>query len=201
MQPISLVQEPFLPPISPEDQSRTYTLVLDLSETLCTFKFTDSQEVDLLLIRPGVHHFLRELSKLYELAIFTSSTQDFADWAIDIIDPHRYVKHRLYRQHVTYEEGSAVGFKDIAKLGRDLSRVIIIDNTYETMQLHPYNGVQIRTWTGDTTDTALSFLLPILQLISRKQVADVRVALSLMALQINAQLLNGVNADFEFILE
>ena len=39
------------------------------------------------------------MNALYEVVIFTAAMQDYADWVIDQIDPDRFIKYRLYRQH------------------------------------------------------------------------------------------------------
>lgn len=43
--------------------------------------------------------FLRWLSKLYEIVIFTASLSKYADVIIDKLDQDNYCKHRLYREH------------------------------------------------------------------------------------------------------
>ena len=52
-----------------------------------------------LLIRPYAREFLAEMSKFFEIVIFTAATQDYADWAIDILDTEGHISHRLYRKH------------------------------------------------------------------------------------------------------
>ena len=81
-----------------------YTLVLDLDETLIHFEAgnnTNEEEEGFYMIRPGCCRFLRELSKLYEIVVFTAAMPDYADWILDQIDEPGYVAHRLYRQHCT----------------------------------------------------------------------------------------------------
>ena len=51
------------------------------------------------MVRPYCNKFLTELSKYFEIVIFTAAMQDYADWIIDGIDHKGNVKHRLYRQH------------------------------------------------------------------------------------------------------
>jgi TFIIF-interacting CTD phosphatase-like protein len=60
---------PFLPPL--EDQG-TYTLVLDLDETLVHYFEGDGDGH--FLVRPGVREFLLTLSEYYEIVIFTAAT-------------------------------------------------------------------------------------------------------------------------------
>ena len=51
-----------------------YTLVLDLDETLV--HYVEEEDNAYILIRPGAEKFIEELSKYYELVIFTAATQD-----------------------------------------------------------------------------------------------------------------------------
>lgn len=68
-----LIKEPFLPPLM-SIQERTFTLVLDLDETLVHFEEVD--DVGQFYIRPFAKEFLDELSQFYELVIFTAATKD-----------------------------------------------------------------------------------------------------------------------------
>lgn len=78
--------------------------------------------------RPYLDEFLNELRNFYEIVIFTSGIQEYADSVVDVIDKNKCVSHRLYRVHTIYEDYSFV--KNLENLGRDLSKVIIIDNNY-----------------------------------------------------------------------
>jgi CTD small phosphatase-like protein 2 len=49
------------------------------------------------LIRPGAIRFLQELSKYYEIVVFTAAMPDYADWILDNVDRQKVIKHRLYR--------------------------------------------------------------------------------------------------------
>lgn len=91
--------------------------------------------------------------------------KDYADWAIEHLTNSNCISHRLYRQHAT---PSASGFyiKDLSRLGRDLSRTIIVDNIAENFQLQPENGIFIKSWFTDPSDTALFELAPLLVAIA-----------------------------------
>ena len=71
-----MVNIPYLPPIDKE----VYTLVLDLDETLIHLETDDDaqdeEEQVYYLIRPGAIKFLNNLSKYYELVIFTAAMPD-----------------------------------------------------------------------------------------------------------------------------
>lgn len=152
----NLNHNPKLPPVPSPD---TYTLVLDLDETLVHYFENDGMGD--YGIRPGMYDFLRRMSSLgYELVIFTAATQDYADWVIDQIDPERLIAHRLYRQHAL--PWGPLFVKDLTRLGRNLDRTLIIDNVLENFMLQPHNGIFILTWYDDPNDTALFQLAPLL---------------------------------------
>ena len=65
------VDPPYLPPLEDEN---TYTLVLDLDETLV--HYYESGNEGHYLIRPGCDEFLKEMSECYEVVIFTAALQE-----------------------------------------------------------------------------------------------------------------------------
>ena len=91
--------------------------------------------------------------------------QDYADWAIDHFQHKNCISHRFYRQHAL---PAASGFyvKDLSRIGRDISRMIIVDNIAENFQLQPENGIFIKSWFTDDRDTALFELAPLLVAIA-----------------------------------
>ena len=83
-----------------------------------------------------------------------------------------------------------VYIKDLSKLGRPLAKTIIVDNVAENFSRQPDNGIFIKSWFDDTSDTALIELAPLLKRkwnffeitflfteIVQKNVKDVRDAL------------------------
>jgi Dullard-like phosphatase family protein len=133
---------PFLPPNEKPD---LYTLVLDMDETLIHTKEMQSSK-SIFLIRPYCQEFLDEMSKHFEIVIFTAAVKEYADKILDSIDEPRRIAHRLYREHTRIED--YVSIKDLGMIGRDLSRCIIIDNIASNFKLQPRNGIAISTWTG-----------------------------------------------------
>ena len=96
------------PEITPEDleakykfptMEHQYLLLLDLDETLV--HRNDNIEGDVLLsfyfeeectkiwvnFRPFLYKFLRKMSKIYDIGVFTASTKRYADTVLDYIDP------------------------------------------------------------------------------------------------------------------
>ena len=145
---------PFLPP-KREDDNREYTLVLDLDETLVHF-FEDNNEA-YVKVRMGAECFISILSQFCEIVIFTASTKFYADTVINGLDCKDLIDHKLYREH-TYDY-NGINAKDLSKLGRDLNKVIIIDNIEENYMFQPNNGLNIIDFEGDENDNELHFIL------------------------------------------
>jgi len=102
--------------------------------------------------------FLNSMSTFCELIIYTAATKDYADIILDSIEINRkYFSYRLYRQHTSFHGISLV--KDLSWLGRDLRRVLIIDNIGDNFKLQHSNGLLIKTWTGEIKDEEFKFLL------------------------------------------
>ena len=111
-------------------------------------------------IRPYAREFLAQMSHYYELVIFTCGMQDYADWVLDNLDQEGRIDTRLYRQHV--DRDGTLFVKDLSKLGRDLKKVIIVDNLAQNFSRQSENGILIRSWFDDKEDMALKELAPIL---------------------------------------
>ena len=145
-----------LPPINP---NRQYTLVLDLDETLIHFE-DNGKGQSRFLIRPFAKNFILEVSKYFEVVVFTAALQDYADFILDKLDHEGYISHRLYRRNTVFVDN--VYQKDLSRLGRPLSRTLIVDNNADNFQLQPDNGIYIKSWYSDPEDQALEQLAPIL---------------------------------------
>ena len=115
---MELPKSPFLP--EKETSEKEYTLVLDLDETL--IHFVDMGADSYFLIRPGVHNFLEEMNKYYEIVVFTAGMKDYADWVLDQLDGNRIIKHRLYRHHV--RQNGVYLVKDLGKIGRNINSLL-----------------------------------------------------------------------------
>lgn len=56
-----------------------------------------------------------------------------------------------------------VFIKDLSRIGRPLHRTIIVDNVAENFSQQPDNGIFIKSWFDDVSDTALLELAPLLK--------------------------------------
>lgn len=147
-------KSPFLPTF----HQKPFTLVLDLDETLGHF---DGKR---FLLRPGCHEFIKAMSEFFEIVLFTSAEESYANIAMRAVDVDNLVKLRLYRQHLTLHEGKPA--KDLSKLGRNLDRTFIVDDRQSNFRLQPKSGIQIAPWFGAQDDRELSKL----QMLLTKQI-------------------------------
>lgn len=160
----------YLPPISMESSKNFiyhhYTLIIDLEGTLTnsfqTNNFINNYLQKKVMIRPYCTTFLERMSRLFEIVIFSDLPKFESDLIIEKIDPSkRYIKHRLYERHLEFKNGQKV--KNLARLGRDLSKTIIVDHQAFSFALQPENGIILKTWTGNRDDYALQELAPLLE--------------------------------------
>ncbi len=81
--------------------------------------------------------------------------------------------------------------KDISRLGRDITKIIIVDNMPQNFRLQKENGIFIKTFYGeDQEDSALYELIPILTKIATNGL-DVRKSLN----QFKDDILNKVSSN------
>ena len=155
---------------------KPYTLILDLDETLVSFQIKTEKE-GTLRARPFLFAFLEEMGHYYELIIWTSATESYANTLIDAIEyDKQYFDFILYREHATIINDEFV--KDLNRVGRGLDRIIIVDDMPQNFRLQKQNGITIKPFLGDDyNDTALYDLLPILKHIAEDG-NDVRIELA-----------------------
>ena len=140
----------FLPPIK---YPYTCTLVLDLDETLIHYKMEISKNYEnpkknVLILRPDLILFLKEMKKIYEIVLFSYATYEYIEKILKIIESkEKFFEHILDRRHITYENGSYI--KNLSLIGRDLKNVIIIDDKPQAFKMHKENGIFIKPFYGD----------------------------------------------------
>jgi Dullard-like phosphatase family protein len=162
------IKEPFLPPI--DNNKFIYTLVLDLDETLV--HYIEEKDRHYVQVRPYAEYFISEMGKYFELVIFTSAEEEYANIVLDEIDKNRVISHKLYRRHVEFNDGFCL--KDLNKLGRDIKKVCIIDNDKNNFKLHEDNGIEIKEFLGEQDDNELDLLGDLLMAIIESNLDDIR---------------------------
>ena len=162
------IKEPFLPPI--DNNKFIYTLVLDLDETLV--HYIEEKDRHYVQVRPYAEYFISEMGKYFELVIFTSAEEEYANIVLDEIDKNKVIAHKLYRRHVEFNDGFCL--KDLNKLGRDIKKVCIIDNDKNNFKLHEDNGIEIKEFLGEQDDNELDLLGDLLMSIIESNLDDIR---------------------------
>jgi CTD small phosphatase-like protein 2 len=91
---------------------------------------------------------------------------------------NKYFDYRFYRQHATIVNNDFI--KDLSKIGRDINRMIIVDNMPQNFRLQKENGIFIKTFYGeDQEDCALFELKSILIKMAGFKANDIRKSLAL----------------------
>lgn len=166
---------------------RKKTLIFDLDETLihCSedqagvcdaripITFPNGEHISAgINIRPYATELLNEMSRIFEVIVFTASHSCYANPVIDYIDPNRVVSHRLFRENCSIiTEGLYT--KDLTVIkNRSLKDMILVDNANYSFFLQMSNGVPIIPFYDNKEDRELlklkEFLIPL------AQVEDVR---------------------------
>ncbi|RXN14826.1 villin [Labeo rohita] len=119
-----------------------------------------------VLKRPHVDEFLQKMGELFECVLFTASLAKYADPVADLLDQWGVFRARLFRESCVFHRGNYV--KDLSRLGRELNKVIIVDNSPASYIFHPENAVPVQSWFDDMTDTELLDLLPLFEGLSKE---------------------------------
>uniref|UniRef100_A0A8C3HZR8 CTD small phosphatase 2 n=1 Tax=Chrysemys picta bellii TaxID=8478 RepID=A0A8C3HZR8_CHRPI len=120
-----------------------------------------------VLKRPFVDEFLRRMGELFECVLFTASLAKYADPVTDLLDKCGVFRARLFRESCVFHQGCYV--KDLSRLGRDLHKTLILDNSPASYIFHPENAVPVQSWFDDMADTELLNLIPIFEELSEAE--------------------------------
>ena len=136
-----------------------------------TLSFEETHEKGWVSIRPYAISFLKRMRKHFEIVAFTASERSYADTILDEIDPDRHlIAHRLYREHCL-RLNSKIYAKDLRLLGRDLSRVVLLDNSPFSYLYQLSNAIPILPYYAGP-DSELLALEKYLELVRKAE--DVR---------------------------
>ncbi|KAL6760448.1 hypothetical protein V8C86DRAFT_1786156 [Haematococcus lacustris] len=114
--------------------------------------------------RPGLNDFLTTLAAFAEVIIYTAGLEDYAKPIIDAIDPtNSLFAGRIYREGTLRTEYYQC-VKDMARVNRDLTRTVLVDDTPLAFLHQPCNGIPVLGFRGDPDDRLLmEAVLPLLQ--------------------------------------
>lgn len=173
--------------VMPRKQLRAppVSLVLDLDETLVHCSVDPIPDADVTFPvsfnganyqvyvrkRPHLDKFLQWIAGKFEVTIFTASQQVYAEKLLNLLDPEgRYISYRLYRDSCLNVDGNYL--KDLNVLGRDMSKMVLVDNSPHAFGYQLDNGIPIESWFDDRSDTELLKLTRFLETI--QHAPDVR---------------------------
>ena len=156
-----------------DEERYKYTLVLDLDETLV--HYVEEENSAYVQVRPYADEFLKELSRYFELVLFTAAEEDYTGIVLNELNKNEYITHILCRKYTEFKNGCNI--KDLSKLGRDLNKVCIVDNNRDNFSLQPENGLHISSYYGEPTDNELPLLCNDLMKIIELQPDDIRTVL------------------------
>jgi Dullard-like phosphatase family protein len=167
------VKEPYIR----QPNNKRFTLILDLEETLLNFRLkSENKGEGILKLRPGLFEFLDAVQIFYEIILFTASSQDYAENLIDSIEEKKkYFEYKFFRQHNIIIENDFV--KDLSRIGRDLDKMIIVDNMPQNYRLQKKNGINIKGFWGEELNDRILFNLKDILIRIAKEGGDLRIGL------------------------
>eukprot|EP00891_Asterochloris_glomerata_P008856 jgi/Astpho2/8856/gw1.00129.71.1_t len=128
--------------------------------------------------RPGLQEFFDRLSSTAEVVLFTAGLEDYAAPICNALDDNYSLLGKSLRDGIWRCPLQAIYpcIKDLSRLGRDLRRTVLVDDTPFAFLNQPDNGIPILQFRGDVDDRMLSeAILPLLD--SLKDEPDVRPVL------------------------
>ena len=164
-------------PFIREPSNKKYTIVLDLDETLINIEFKELESNKCILhFRPGLFSFLTDIKPFCELITFTSASKEYAQPIINEIElKNKYFDYNFFREHSVIYGNDFV--KDISRIGRDMKKIIIVDNMKENFRLNLENGIKIAPFNGDINDNILYELKNLIILFYQQGYEDLTLAL------------------------
>ena len=158
-------------------RNKKLVLALDLDETLihcCNFDPIEQQQCQYLIsyrsdkgvpiavkinIRPFVLEFLIDVSKYYDIVIYTASEKEYANAVVNILDPNRkFISEIFHREHCFRTKRGYV-VKDLRViLPQELDKIVLVDNSSQCFAPQINNGIPIISYTNDDQDQELLHL-------------------------------------------
>ncbi|KAJ9461860.1 CTD small phosphatase-like protein 2 [Diplonema papillatum] len=129
-----------------------------------------------LLLRPKAKELLLALENVTEIAMWTAGVRDYAKAVLVEVEkevwgksPAGVVKHLITRNKNWFDVKDYT--KDLRQLGRDLSQVLIIENTPDCVRLNPENAIIVEDFEGGADPDAPLIALKqvILDLVESKR--------------------------------
>ncbi|XP_024541260.1 probable phosphatase PSR2 [Selaginella moellendorffii] len=148
------------------------TLVLDLDNTLvCVSDHDDDNLLQCVTKRPGLDKFLRDMSQVYEVVVFSASGASYVTKIVSSLDPSGELVSAISTgSDKDWVSGQVV--KDLRKLKREQDSLMVwIDDNASLYLYHPKSGIQVPPFHGDPNDSILEALTPLLLKVASSQIS------------------------------
>ena len=157
--------------------NKKYSLVLGLEDTLISVKIDNEGKI-FFRERPGLISFLNGIKPFYEIISFTKLSKEYSYIIIKEIEGDKKLfDYNLYREHCSLIGRNFI--KDISRIGRDMKKIIMVDDSQENLNIHINNGILICPYNeeDDEEDRVLFELKKLLILLFRQGYDDIRIAI------------------------
>lgn len=117
--------------------------------------FMDGHSIDFaVMIRPFAVEFMKWAYKQFDIDIFTAARREYALEALKICELDSYVRNLYQRDHCLQQkfivsdgkEPMPVLVKDLRIFDREISDILIVDNTLTAYAVHIANAVPLISW-------------------------------------------------------
>ena len=173
----SYIKNKKIPPFITFKTNKKYSLVLDLEDTLINVKIDNEGKI-FCRARPGLISFLNGIKPFYEIISFTKLSKEYSDIIIKEIEGDKKLfDYNLYREHCSLIGRNFI--KDISRIGRDMKKVIMVDDSQENLNIHINNSILICPYNAedDEEDRVLFELKKLLILFFRQGYDDIRISI------------------------
>jgi TFIIF-interacting CTD phosphatase-like protein len=145
-------------------------IVMDVDETMIAAEFVHNYEnhsdhtdgtfrvcgqIFSYSFRPGLQHFLENVSRVADLHIFTTASKEYAESVCDMLDPdHCLFKNVWSFEHSHQQVIRVYGYGRMYTRAKSLSmvfgnsydprRTVLVDDNLDYHALNPQNGVLVR---------------------------------------------------------
>ena len=181
-----------IPPFLRLPCKKKFTIVLDLEDTLLNIRYLNNGKL-LLSLRPGLFSFLSGIKQYYEIISFSKFSKNYSSTIINYIQGNsKLFDYSFYREHC-----ALIGrkfYKDITRIGRDMKRIIMVDDLPENLDRHWDNGILIKPYEGSeqNNDRVLYELRKMLILFYRLGYDDIRFAIKKFKSEIYEKITLGI---------
>ncbi|KAF5223407.1 hypothetical protein ECC02_003426 [Trypanosoma cruzi] len=145
-----LFQSFLLPQFEAHETCPTLTVVLDLDETLVSNR---NGALSAAILRPYCLHFLNALRHMkgLEVVLWTASKKETALPVVEQLNERGTVFDEvIYRNDMWFTE--PLHTKDLRLLGRDMDRLLIVDNAANCCKLNPRNSLLADDFYGSRSE-------------------------------------------------